>query len=215
MLSKNFLGNFASVGSQCMITGSNHEKRDTGQPLIGHRIWNYRKRSDDANAATAVKHGFNGSSERLDIDAERYSRVFLPKLLGHLSNRVDRIEDVNHRGQFRLQASRHALRPGLQQVDPGDGAASIAQKGQSRWGEFGIAASAVEQPHANLFLKIADCLTHNRLRAQQLAGSGRKASFIDRGDERPQLIERDSVEHGTYLSTKPMLKRRMLLSNGR
>src|SRR6267142_6204277 len=213
MFSKNFLWNFASVGSQCMITGSNHKKRDTGQPLIGHRIWNHRKRSDDADATTAVKHGFNGSSERLDIAAERHSRVFLPKLLGHLSYRVDRIEDVNHHGQFRLQANRHAFRPGLQQVDPGDDAASIAQNGQSRWGEFGIAARAVEQLHANLFLKIADCLAHNRLRAQQLAGGGRKASFIDRGDERAQLIERDGVEHGTYLSTKSILKRRMLLPN--
>jgi hypothetical protein len=190
-----------------MIMGSNHEKRDTGQPLIGQRIWNHRKGSDDADAATAVKHRLNGSSERLDIDAERHSRVFLPKLLGHLSNRVDRIEDVNDHGQFRLQADRHALRPGLQQVDPGDDAASIAQKGRSRRSEFGIAAGAVEQPHTDLFLKTADCLTHHRLRTQQLAGGGGKASFIDRGDERPQLIERDGVEHGTYLSTKPMLKR--------
>src|SRR5712672_3370887 len=215
MFSKNFLGNLASIGSQRMITGSNHEKRNTGQPLIGQRIRNRRERSDDADAATAVEHGFNGSAERLDIDAERHSRVFLPKLLGHLSNRVDRIEDVNHHGQFRLQANRHALRPGLQQVDPGDDAASVAQNGQSRWGEFGIAAGAVEQLHANLFLKIADCLTHHRLRAQQLAGGGRKASFIGRGDERAQLIERNGVEHGTYLSTKPMLKRRMLLPNWR
>src|SRR6266446_4922559 len=103
------------------------------------------RRRHDAEAATAVKYGFNGSSERLDIDAERHSRVFLPKLLGHLSNRVDRIEDVNHHGQFRLQASRHALRPGLQQVDPSDDAAGIAQKYRSRWGEFWIAARPVEQ----------------------------------------------------------------------
>ena len=29
-----------------MITGGNHEKRDTGQPLIGQRIGNHRERSD-------------------------------------------------------------------------------------------------------------------------------------------------------------------------
>jgi hypothetical protein len=116
----------------------------------------------------------DGASERLDIDAERHSRVFLPKLLGHLGDRVDRIEDVDHHGQFRLQACRHALRAGLQQVDPGDDAARIGQNDRARRGELGVAAGSVEQPHANLLLEIADRLADHRLRAQQLAGGGGK-----------------------------------------
>src|ERR1700692_3295769 len=118
MVSENVLGNLPSVGRQRMIAGGNHEKCNAGQPLIGQRIWNHRERSDDADAATAVKHGFNGSSERLDIDAERHARVYLPKLPGHLSNRVDRIEDVNYHGQFRLQATRHALRRAFSKSTP-------------------------------------------------------------------------------------------------
>src|SRR4029077_20730736 len=120
-----------------------------------------------------------------------------------------------YHGQFGLQSDRHAFRPGLQQVDPGDDASGIRQNGHPGWRKLGITARAIEQLHANLFLEIADCLAHNRLGAQQLAGGGRKASFIDRGDERAQLIERDGVEHGTNLSTKPKPKRWMLLPDWR
>ncbi len=59
--------------------------------------------------STTVKYRLDGASERFDVDAERHAGIFLPKLRRNLSNRVDRIEDVNHDGQFRLQTGRHAV----------------------------------------------------------------------------------------------------------
>src|SRR5260221_37706 len=82
----------------------------TAQPILNHG-----QRSHHPGARTAVKHGLDGSSERLDIDAERHARVILPKPLALLVDRVDRLEDADHHGHFRLQTIRHALRPRLQQ----------------------------------------------------------------------------------------------------
>jgi hypothetical protein len=43
MFCENFLGNFAAVGSQRVTMGSNHEKCDTGQALIGQRIRDHQQ----------------------------------------------------------------------------------------------------------------------------------------------------------------------------
>src|ERR1700679_3766932 len=140
---------------------------------MAERIGNGRKRTDDADATASVENRLDGSSKRLHINAERYAGKLLTECSCDLGDRIDRIKDVDDNGQFRLQAGSHALRAGLQQVDPGNDRPRIRQKNHAGWREDGIASGTIEQRDADLVFKIADSLADNGLRPKQFPGRSR------------------------------------------
>jgi len=83
------------------------------------------------------QHVVYGSSERPRHRSERHSRVFLPKLLGHLSlsRRSDR--DSITTDNSGSMANRHAFRPAFSKSTPVIICEHRSQNLQSRWGEFG------------------------------------------------------------------------------
>src|ERR1700676_87661 len=80
----------------------------------------------------------------------------------------------------------------------GEDAACVAQKKRAGRRELRVARRTIEQRDANLPLQIADEFADRRLRAAKFAGASRKTALVDGSNERPQLIQRDTVQHGLH-----------------
>src|SRR4029077_6552245 len=111
---------FALVQRQGMIVRGDHQKGNRRKTLTAERVGNSGKRANNADTAASIENRLDGSPERLHVNSQSNAGKLLTKCPRDLGNGIDRIKDVYHNGQLRLQAGGHALRTGLEQIDPFD-----------------------------------------------------------------------------------------------
>ena len=93
--------------------------------------------------------------------------------------------DAQPRGGAVTRVPRRRLRDlGLSQH-----AAGLLQHRGARVGQRDAALGAIEEPHAELLLQLADLLAHGGLRDMQALGGATEVQFLRNGYEVPQVPE--------------------------
>ena len=165
------------------------------QSFQSHGVRRDWQGAHDAQAAATVEHGLVRAAERFNVQSQRRARKSVPEFLGRFGNRFNRKKHVHDRGEFRLEATGNSFRACLEQIDIGHDAARIGNQLNAGGGEFWVALGTIEKNDTELCFEVADEFADSRLRAMQLARAGRKTALIDCGDEGPQLVQRDAIQH--------------------
>ena len=149
--------------------------------------------TDDPDAAAAVEHGLHHGTQGFDIEQQRRAGIGLLEEPDRLRQRGHRVHHVDHRRELGLEAFGHGAGARLEAVHAVEHGLRLDQQRLSLTGELRIFLRPVEKLDLELPFEIGDGLTHQRLRAAQLAPGGGKASGLRRGDEHPQLVERERL----------------------
>jgi hypothetical protein len=185
-----------------MRRGRDKSPSDGEQVLARELCRGGGERTHHPERAATVDHRLQNRAERFDVQPERHRREFLLKRRHGGGEPFERKHHVHHDAQLRLEAVGQALRAGLENIHPADHRAGFRKKRHAFPGQDRRAARPIEQFDAELGLEIRQRLTDDGLRSAQLARARREASGIGRGDERAQLIQRNSIKH---LSSRTMV----------
>src|SRR6266851_3879282 len=158
------------------------------------------QRAHHPEGAATVHHRLQNGTQCFDKKRQRRRRKLCLKGRDGASELFEREHHIHHDAQFRLKATRQALRAGLENIHPTHDRARFCKKRQALTGEHRGAAGAIEQLDAKLRLQIRKRLADDGLRSSQAASARRKASFIGCRDEHAQVVEGNAVEHISSLT---------------
>jgi len=150
-----------------------------------------RQGTDNSDAAAAVQHGLHHGTQGLDIEQQRRTGIGLVEEPDRLRKRGHRVHHVDHRRELGLEAFGHGAGARLEAVHAVEHGFRLDQQRLSLTSELRIFLRPVEELDLELRFEVRNGLTHQRLRAAQLAPGGGKAAGFRRGDEYPQLVERE------------------------
>ena len=150
--------------------GRSGEADDDGvEPLVADRL-------DELVRGTRLEH---------DLDVRRLGGELLERARDAGGKRVRHVADAELRTRRGVRVARRALRDlGLVQDPTG----LDEQRGAGR-GEGDAAVGAVEQPHAQLCLELADLLADGGLRHVQALGGAAEVQLLRDRDEVPQVSQ--------------------------